>query len=180
MNPSKIIITKSGDRKFTFSKSGDYAVVLDNVSGEFIFEIETSGVNLNIYGICRGNGEDKYAIRTVQHHKAKDSWSNLIIKGVFDGNSQFDYRGLIRIEEDCNGSHAYQKNQNLLLSPLAKVTSEPDLEILSPDVFCTHGSSTGGINKESLYFIRSRGIPEGEARKLMVDGFLQDVTSMLE
>lgn len=180
MNTNKVIITENGDKKFVFSKSGDYAVVLDNVSGEFVFEIEIPGVKLDIYGIYRGNGNDKYEVRTVQHHKSADSRSNLTIKGVFDGNSQFDYKGLIRIEENCKGSHAYQKNQNLLLSPKSKVTSEPDLEILSPDVFCTHGSSTGGINKESLYYITSRGIPQKKARKLIVDGFLQDVASILE
>ena len=176
---NRILINKDGDRKLSFDKEGNYVVVLDNVSGEFRFEIEVANVDLRILGIYKGVKNDVYTVHTVQHHKAPNSSSDLLIKGVFDDDSAFNYRGLVRIESCCNGSHAYQKNQNLILSSKARVTSEPDLEILSPDVFCTHGSTTGGINKEVLYYMQSRGLKIIDAKKAYVEGFLHDVSHVL-
>lgn len=176
----KIHINKNGNRKLLFSKSDIYVVVLDNVSGEFKFEITAENVDLKIFGIYKGIKNNVYSIKTIQHHKAPNSRSDLLIKGVFDDESTFNYHGLVRIDKNCNGSHAYQKNQNLLLSSRAKVTSEPDLEILSPDVFCTHGSTTGGVNKDSIYYMQSRGISQVEAKKAYVTGFLSNVLEILE
>ena len=176
----KIHINKNGDRKLVFSKSDNYVVVLNNVSGEFKFEITAEKVDLKIFGIYKGTRDSVYSVKTIQHHKAPNSQSDLLIKGVFDDESVFNYRGLVRIEENCNGSHAYQKNQNLLLSSKARVTSEPDLEILSPDVFCTHGSTTGGINKDSIYYMQSRGVAVREAKKAYIEGFLSNILEILE
>lgn len=174
-NKNAIVISKSGDKKLSFGKAGKYVVLLDNASGVFTFDIETAGVKLDIFGVYIGKNIEKYQVHTIQHHKAPNTWSNLLIKGVFEGLSQFAYRGLVRIDPDCNGSHAYQKNQNLLLSRNAKVSSEPDLEILSPDVFCTHGSTTGGIPSDQIYYMQSRGLVEHEAVDMYKNGFLGDV-----
>lgn len=172
---NKIHITESGDRKITFDTPGDHLVFLDNVSGTFVFDIVTPAVHLEIFGAYSALGKKSILLKTIQSHQAPDTWSNLLIKGVFEDESVFDYKGLVKIEKNCNGSHAYQKNQNLLLSHKARVSSEPDLEILSPDVFCTHGSTTGGMNKDHLYYLQSRGISETESRIAYIDGFLRDV-----
>ncbi|MFO0704303.1 MAG: SufD family Fe-S cluster assembly protein [Patescibacteria group bacterium] len=170
-----ITIDQDGDRKIIFDKPGKYLVFLNGVSGEFVFEILVPSVDLEIKGKYLGKSKEEFNVRTIQLHKAPNSTSNLLIKGVFDEKSTFAYRGLVRIEKDCNGSHAYQKNQNILLSDFAKVTSEPDLEILSPDVFCTHGSTTGGVSDDALYYMRSRGLVKEDATKLFIEGFLHDV-----
>ncbi len=99
---------------------------------------------------------------------------------MFESASQFAYKGLVRIDLNCNGSHAYQKNQNLLLSNNAKVSSEPDLEIMSPDVFCTHGSTTGGIPSDQINYMRSRGLTELDALHMYKKGFLGDVLEKYE
>lgn len=168
-------IANDGDRTFTYTTSGKYVVFLDNVSGVFRFEIEAPHVDLHILGAYIGKGDSRENLHTVQHHKCPQSNSNLLVKGVFEDASHFNYRGLIRIDKNCNGSHAYQKNQNLVLSDKVTVTSEPDLEILSNDVFCTHGSTTGGPNAEVLYYLQARGVFHDQAIGLIKDGFLQDV-----
>lgn len=175
-----IHITRDGDQTLTFEREGGYVVFLDNVSGIFTFEIVASGVDLSIYGVYRGTGDTQYTLRTIQHHKAPDSVSNLLIKSILYDDSHFSYHGLVRIDQHCNGSHAYQKNQNLLLSPSATVDSRPDLEILSHEVFCTHGSSTGRPDDRTLYYLESRGISKTRSLRLYVDGFLDEVYAKVQ
>ena len=103
-----------------------------------------------------------------------------MIKGVFDGSSRFIYQGLIKIEKSGQKSHAYQKNKNLILSSGVYVDSRPFLEILANDVFCTHGSTTGKINEESLFYLKSRGIDQKNAEQLYVSGFIQEVIDKIK
>lgn len=168
-------IQKNGDRTFSFEREGEYVVFLDDVSGEFTFEIKASGVDLNIFGTYVGRGTKLYNLHTIQHHRAPNSTSNLLIKSVLRDQSKFHYHGLIRIDENCNGSHAYQRNQNLILSDQVTVKSEPDLEILSNEVFCTHGSTTGKPNPEQLYYLQTRGLSPKIAQNAYVQGFLAEV-----
>ncbi len=170
-----INLSKEKNSSLIFDKPGDYVVFFHNLSGQFRFELMKKDINLEIYGLYIGKGEDQYKIETIQHHMAPNTVSNLLIKGVFDGESKFIYRGLVRIEKDAQRSHAYQKNQNLLLSPKSFVESKPDLEILANDVFCTHGSTTGKINEEEIFYIKSRGLTEKETRGLIVQGFINDI-----
>ncbi len=161
--------------RLIFNKSGNYLVFTHNLSGKFLFEIKASGVNLNIYGIFIGKGKDKFNLETIQHHKAPSSFSNLLIKGVFYDYSQFNFNGLIRIEKNAQKTHAYQKNQNLLLSPFSVIESNPNLEILANDVFCTHGSTTGKLNESQLFYLTSRSLNQKQASLLLLHGFVNEV-----
>ena len=141
---------------YTFDKPGKYVAFFHDLSGKFTFELKSEGIDLDIFGLFTGEGKDIFNIETIQHHIAPQSQSNLYIKGVFYDESKLIYQGLIRIEKSGQQSHAYQKNANLILSPNAFVDSRPFLEILANDVFCTHGSTTGKLNKEQLLYMRSR------------------------
>ncbi len=166
-------VTKTS--KVTFDRPGDYVVFFENLSGDFTFDIKESGVNLKIFGLYHGKDKDEFQINTFQNHVAPGSTSDLLIKGVFDDQSRFYYRGLVRIEKNAQKSHAYQKNQNLLLSKNCFVDSKPYLEILANDVFCTHGSTTGRIDKEMMFYTLTRGLAKPDAEKLLVDGFLNEI-----
>lgn len=162
-------------KKVIFRKPGKYVAFIHNISGDFNFIIKERNVSLEIYGLFYGKKSDDFKINTFQHHVAPASSSNLFIKGVFDDESKFHYQGLIKIEKTAQKTHAYQKNQNILLSPRAFVESEPFLEILANDVFCTHGSTTGKLSEEHMYYLKSRGIEEKKARKLLIEGFLNEI-----
>lgn len=161
----------------SITTGGIHVFYFHNISGELIFDIAHPMAKVYLFGLYTGAKSEKYTVKTVQHHTVPDGYSELLIKGVFDDRSSFDYSGLIRIEKNCNGSHAYQKNQNILLSRQASVKSEPNLEILSPDVFCTHGSTTGTVNKDSVHYMMTRGLREGDAKQLIVEGFVEDLRS---
>jgi len=145
-----------------------------------IFDIVTSGVELNIFGLYIGKNESEFKIDTFQNHKAPLSTSNLLIKGVFYDQSKLYYRGLIRIEKNAQKSHAYQKNQNLMLSKDCFVDSKPYLEILANDVFCTHGSTTGRLDQAQMFYTKSRGLNEKQAEQLLVEGFINEIRSKKE
>lgn len=171
-----IDLNKEKTSKITLSKSGKYVAFMKNVSGEFDFTLDAENIDLDIYGLFEGKNADDFKIHTVQHHAAPNSTSNLLIKGVFDDESKFHYTGLVKIEKDAQGSHAYQKNQNLIMSPSVFVESEPFLEIEANEVFCTHGSTTGKLNENDLYYVMSRGIQRKHAERMLVDGFLDEIT----
>ncbi len=85
------------------------------------------------------------------------------------------YAGLIKIEKRAARSDAYQANRNLVLSDKAKATSIPMLEIDNNDVRCTHGATVGPVDPEHLFYLRSRGIPESTAKRMLIQGFFGDV-----
>lgn len=168
------------DHDIRLTEPGKYVAFMKNVSGEFVFHLDVEGIDLEIYGLFSGNATDDFKIHTVQHHAAPNSTSNLLIKGVFDGESKFHYTGLVKIDKGAQGSHAYQKNQNLLLSKHAFVESEPFLEIEANEVFCTHGSTTGKLNENDVYYVMSRGIERKQAEDMLVEGFLNEVQLKVE
>lgn len=170
-----INLNKENTETLSFDKPGKYVVFFHNKSGKFTFELKASGVELNIFGLFTGKNTDEFKIETIQHHIAPHSTSDLLIKGVFEDKSKLLYQGLIRMEKSAQQSHAYQKNQNLILSPGAFVDSRPFLEILANDVFCTHGSTTGKLNKDQIFYAKSRGLSQNTAEKMLVDGFIYEI-----
>lgn len=173
----KIKLTEldSGERKYIFDKKGDYYIYLNNFSGSLLVDIKNSDINVFIRGLYMGKKNRNYKLNTIQKHSSPKSLSDLLIKGVFYDRSKFSYEGLIRIEKNAQQTHAYQKNQNLVLSPNTIVDSKPFLEILANDVFCTHGSTTGGINDEQLFYLSTRGLSRKKSEKLIIEGFTKDV-----
>lgn len=170
-----IDLNKTQTETLAFDQPGDYVVFMHNYSGKIAVELKASGINVDIFGLYTGTAQDNFKIETIQHHIAPRSTSNLLIKGVFDDESRLDYQGLIRIEKSGQQSHAYQKNQNIILSNKTYVESKPFLEILANDVFCTHGSTTGKLNEEQIFYVESRGLDRKHAVKLLIDGFINEV-----
>ncbi len=176
---AELIRLQPGEQTHTFDRPGEYVVFMHNISGKFTVDLAAPDVNVDIFGLFVGTTDEQYTIETVQHHRAPRAVSNLYIKGVFDGTSRFNYQGLIRIEKTAQQSHAYQKNQNIILSPKTYVESKPFLEILANDVFCTHGSTTGKLNEEQIFYLASRGLARDEAKCVLVEGFIGEISDLI-
>lgn len=112
--------------------------------------------------------------RTRQIHSVQGAYSNLLYKNVLDAHATATFAGMILVQPGAHGSDAYQSNRNMMLSETADVHSLPGLEILADGVKCSHGSATGPMDAEELFYLESRGIPRYEAQKLVARGFLQD------
>jgi len=148
---------------------------LSNYAGKLHIHIQKEGAVVYVFGVYVGKGADIFKVVTVQDHQKGESMSDLFIRGVFFDQSKFLFEGLINIAKNAQKSNAYQKNQNLILSKEAFVDSRPFLEIQANDVRCTHGSTTGRIDKEQLQYLSTRGISPNDATTLVVDGFIEDI-----
>ncbi len=170
-----INLNKEKKENIKIKKPGKYIVYFKNLSGKFIFDLEAKGIDLDIFGLFVGTKKDQFHVETIQRHLAPDSTSNLLIKGVFYDESKFIYQGLIRLEKKAQKSHAYQKNQNIIMSDKCFVDSRPFLEILANDVFCTHGSTTGRLSEDQLYYLKTRSLDHQAAEQLIIDGFVREI-----
>jgi Fe-S cluster assembly protein SufD len=128
-----------------------------------------------LYGLYYGTGDQKIHMDTYQHHVAPDCTTDLMFKGALADSSRAVYRGMIHLEPGAQKTDAYQQNRTLLLSKSARIDSIPGLEILANDVRCTHGATAGQIDPTILFYLMSRGLTEFHAKKMIMDGFFEEV-----
>ena len=107
-------------------------------------------------------------------HKVAGTQSSQLIKGVVDGEAKGVFQGKIHIHPNAIQTEGHQLHKALLLSDSAEVDCKPELEIYADDVKCSHGAATGELDKEQLFYMLSRGISEDDARKMLVEAFLDD------
>lgn len=112
---------------------------------------------------------------TQQNHLAPHTTSDLLFKGALKGKSRSVWQGMIYVAPGAQRTDGYQANRNLVLSDGARADSIPGLEILADDVRCTHGATVGKLEEEPLFYLKSRGIPQAEAEKLVVEGFFDPI-----
>ena len=112
---------------------------------------------------------------TQQNHLAPHTTSDLLFKGALKGKSRSVWQGMIYVAKDAQKTDGYQANRNLVLSEGARADSIPGLEILADDVRCTHGATVGKLEQEPLFYLKSRGIPQAEAEKIVVEGFFDPI-----
>jgi Fe-S cluster assembly protein SufD len=107
-------------------------------------------------------------------HSAPGCQSRQTVKNVLAGKSRGVFQGKIEVERQAQKTDGYQMNQALLLSPDAEVDCKPELEIFADDVKCSHGATVGELDAEQMFYLRSRGLPESEARSILVRAFLAE------
>jgi Fe-S cluster assembly protein SufD len=133
------------------------------------------GGHAYLSGLYYGTGTQKIHMDTYQHHVAPNCTTDLMFKGALDNTARAVYRGMIRLEPGAQKTDAYQQNRTLLLSDDARVDAIPGLEILANDVRCTHGATAGQIDPTILFYLMSRGITNFQAKKMIMDGFFEEV-----
>lgn len=115
---------------------------------------------------------------TIDHAKPHGT-SRELYKGILSGKSRAVFNGKVIVRKDAQKTDAEQMNKNLLLSEASRINTAPQLEILADDVKCRHGATIGHLDEDALFYMRSRGISDPEARAMLMKGFLQDVTGKL-
>ncbi|RUL74012.1 Fe-S cluster assembly protein SufD [Dyella choica] len=113
------------------------------------------------------------------HHQALNTASESIWRGVADERARGVFRGAIVVAQGADGSDASLNNKNLLLSPLAEIDTKPELEIYADEVKAAHGATVGQLDERALFYLRSRGLPQAEARALLTAAFCRAVFSAL-
>lgn len=134
-----------------------------------------SGSNGDIVGVLFATGHQFIQINTLSNHAALSTSAQTYFKGVLDDSARVDFEGLIKVAHGAQQTNSYLSDHTLLLSDDARAEAIPSLEIAANDVHASHGATTGQIDAEQLFYLMCRGIPEDEARRLIVQGFFEPV-----
>ena len=131
-----------------------------------------AAAHLNAAQLLGGNQHADFT--TVVRHAAPNTASRQTVKNVLSGKSRGVFQGKIEVLRVAQKTDGYQMNQALLLSPDAEMNAKPQLEIYADDVKCSHGATIGELDGEQLFYLRSRGIPDAQARTMLVRAFLSE------
>jgi Fe-S cluster assembly protein SufD len=138
------------------------------------------GGRSDLLAVAVAKHQQEFDARTLQDHVSPHTASDLLYKNALDDRARSIFGGLIRVEPHAHFTDAYQKVRNLLLSDDSEANSMPGLEILADNVRCTHGATSGQIEEDQLFYLRTRGIPTKTAQRLLVTGFLDEVIQRLD
>lgn len=141
---------------------------------ESVSDLMGEGSRSDMLSVSMPVGDQVVDQRTLQNHMAPHASSDLLYKNALYGKSRSIFSGLITVDDGAHYTDAYQTCRNLMNSEEAEASSMPGLEINADQVKCSHGSTSGPISDEELFYLKARGIPDTEARKLIVEGFLAD------
>jgi Fe-S cluster assembly protein SufD len=130
---------------------------------------------VQVNGVMFTEGRQHLSYNTHQHHQAAYCKSDLLYKAALQDRSRTVWRGMIKVDRDAQRTDAYQRNDNLMLSRDARADSIPGLEIEADDVRCTHGSTSGRVDEQQVFYAMTRGYTRREAVRMIVAGFFQQV-----
>ncbi len=133
------------------------------------------GGNTTLEGLYLTLGEQLSDTHSLIDHAAPHCTSGEHYKGILDGKSRAVFNGKIMVRKGAQKTNSYQENRNIILSSEAKVDTKPQLEIFADDVKCSHGATVGQLSGESMFYLRSRGIGEEQAKLILIYAFASDV-----
>ena len=141
--------------------------------------IDGEGIESHMYGLYLLSGNTLADNHTVVDHKQPNSMTNELYKGIMDESSKGVFNGKIFVRPLAQKTNAFQANRNILLSDKASVNTKPQLEIWADDVKCSHGCTTGQLDEEALFYLRTRGIHKDAARAMMLYAFAGEITDKI-
>ncbi len=150
------------------------------IRNNFNITIDGEHCESHFYGLYLLNGNTLADNHTVVDHRKPNSFSNELYKGVMDGNSKGVFNGKIFVRPHAQKTNAFQSNRNIIISDSATVNTKPQLEIWADDVKCSHGCTTGQIDEEAMFYLRSRGISESIAKAMLLYAFAADVLTPIK
>lgn len=160
------LATSAQYRGFYLSEGGHFA------RHEALLKLSGEGAVAEIDGAYLAAETRHCDNTTVISHAAPMTTSRQAFRGVLSGESRGVYQGCVKVAPEAQGTDARQMSRALLLSHKATIATKPELEIFADDVKCSHGATAGELDAAALFFLRARGIPEAEARRLLVNAFL--------
>ena len=132
-----------------------------------------------VNGIFYLNNDKHHEIRTIINHLTENTKSYQLIKGVLDDSSKAVYQGKIFVKSEAQKTDGYQLSKAILLNKNSEFNAKPELEIYADDVKCSHGSTSGNLNEDSIFYLMSRGLNYEQSKELLINGFLLDVVDKI-
>ncbi len=150
------------------------------VRTDLITDLNGQGADAHFYGLFYGQGRQHVDSHTLANHNAPHTTSNENYKGILDDRAHGVFNGKVVVKRDSQKIEGFQSNANLLLSDRAEIDAKPELEIYADDVKCSHGTTTGQLDEEAIYALRSRGIDRQTARGLLTLAFAGEVLELVD
>lgn len=147
---------------------------------ESYIQLQQEGAEANANGAYRLYNDGHSDITTNIRHLSAHTTSNQLVKGVLDGNSRGVFQGQIHIAPNAQQTEGYQLHRALLLSDNAEIDCKPELEIFADDVKCSHGATSGDLDKEQLFYMQTRGIALDDAKQILIEAYLNEVLLKVE
>jgi Fe-S cluster assembly protein SufD len=144
---------------------------------EVAIALEGAGAQAHLSGVSVLDGKRHSDVTTHVTHASGGTNSTQMFKHVAAGHARAVYQGKVTVAQGADGSDSNQSAKALLLGETAEADLKPELEIFADDVKCAHGAAVGDLDAESLFYLRARGIPEAEARGLLLQAFLEDAVA---
>jgi len=158
----------------TFTLSG--SLVRNNLN----IVLDDEGIESNLNGLYLTNENQVVDNHTLVDHRKPNCNSNELYKGIIDGKSTATFNGKIFVRKDAQKTNAFQSNKNILLSDDGTINTKPQLEIYADDVKCSHGTSTGKLDEDKIFYLRARGLGEASAKKLLMYAFASEVVDTIK
>lgn len=158
----------------TFILSG--SLVRNNLT----IALDAEGIETHLNGLYLTKLNQVVDNHTLVDHRKPNCNSNELYKGIIDDKSSATFNGKIYVRKDAQKTNAFQSNKNILLSDDGTINTKPQLEIYADDVKCSHGTSTGKLDEEKIFYLRSRGLSETSAKKLLMHAFASEVTDTIK
>lgn len=134
---------------------------------------------VNLYGLNIINGNNVVDNQTAVFHNVSNCTSNELYKYINNESAAGIFNGKIYVAKDAQQTQAFQQNKNILLSPEAIIHAQPQLEIFANDVKCSHGCTIGQLDRESIFYLKTRGVSEEDAKNMLIDAFMTDVLEVI-
>lgn len=150
-----------------------------SASLELRADLAGRGARISVYGLYLCGGDEKVSVRTDIRHLVPETSSFQLVKGIAGGRARASFDGRIVVAPEAQMTEALQTNHNILLSEAARVETRPQLEIYADDVKCSHGATVGRMDELEQFYMRSRGIPESEAKYLQLISFISPILDAL-
>ncbi len=159
---------------YTFTLSG--SLVRNNLN----IILDAKDIENHLNGLYLTRGTQVVDNHTLVDHRMPNCNSNELYKGIIDDKSSATFNGKIFVRKDAQKTNAFQSNKNILLSDDGTINTKPQLEIYADDVKCSHGTSTGKLDEEKVFYLRARGLSESSAKKLLMHAFASEVTNLIK
>lgn len=172
-----VYVSQSRDSKFESNLVTLYGGVIRN---NMYVALNEPNAECNLYGIYIEDKQQKVDNFSYVDHIASHCRSHEHFKGVLDDASVANFTGIVRVRPNAQQTESFQANNNLLLKDTARINSKPQLIIDADDVKCSHGATVGQIDEEAMYYLRSRGIGESEAKMMLMFGFAHDIIGKIK
>jgi Fe-S cluster assembly protein SufD len=141
---------------------------------------EGEATHCALHGAFVLSGRQEANIVTTVDHAAPGGETREVFKGVAAGRAHGAFQGRITVRPGAQKVDAHQLSRNLVLGPRAAIDTKPELEIYADDVKCSHGAAVGDLDEAALFYLRARGIPSGEARRMLIDAFVREAVELVD